>query len=556
MANNSYQPLFLKYRPQALEDILGQNSVKETLVNAIKNQKIVHAYLLTGPRGSGKTSSARILAKSLNCLEPCDKQSPTVFPCGECSNCVSIANSSSIDVIEIDAASHGHVEDARNLIEKVNLASVSGKYKVYIIDEVHMLTTSAFNALLKVIEEPPNNVVFILATTELDKVPKTISSRCQQLRFKPISINDAIARLNHVSQKENININEDAIKLIAEHSDGAMRDALSLLDQLSVFSLESKSIDKDKVYEILGTVPSQQLNILISSIVKRNQQELFDSLNSLLSAGKDPLIIVKELGNHFLLLLEAVNSSSSNPIFTDLISLIKQETIENFELVQIIESLAELEIRIKQTANSKNLLRAWLLKIAHRADILVVKDLMKRIEALESGSSSRGSTVAATMPKQVKTNNGHYSNDSEIKMDKVIVNNIEPEPKAKTTDTTQMVASSFMDYLSPGTRGMYVSSHAQLSSVNGNTALIYIPSKYKFLKSKLEDRREEICSAISKEQGISVSVLNIEISDEAVSVATEVNTSTVDMSVKSDSSSKLDEIVSAGIGFFGGKEIV
>lgn len=543
MSHSNYQPLFLKYRPQSLEDILGQNSVKETLINAIKNRKIVHAYLLTGPRGSGKTSSARILAKSLNCLEPKDKQSPTVFPCGECSNCVSIANSSSIDVIEIDAASHGHVEDARNLIEKVNLASVSGKYKVYIIDEVHMLTTSAFNALLKVIEEPPANVVFILATTELDKVPKTIASRCQQLRFKPISIDDAILRLDYVSKKEAININADALKLIAEHSDGAMRDALSLLDQLSVFSEKDKAVDQGKVYEILGVVPHQQLDEVAGNILRRNQYELLESINSLLSAGKDPLIVVKELANHFLLLLESINSNSPNSLFENLISIVKAEAIENFEIVQIIESISELEIKIKQTANSKNLLRAWLLKICYRADILVVKDLLKRIEALESGST------AVTKPQKVIVRDLPQAE---------ITNTVELVETARSNKSTASMPSSFMDYLSPGTRGMYVSSHAQLISVNGNAALIHIPSKYKFLKSKLEDRKEEICTAITKEQGVTVTVLTVEITNEVSASSNMVNTEpsagTVDTPIGADSS-KLDEIVSVGLSFFGGKEM-
>ncbi len=303
MANNHYQPLFLKYRPQRLEDILGQNSVKDTLINAIKNSKIVHAYLLTGPRGSGKTSTARILAKSLNCLQPLDGLSPTVSPCGTCQSCLGIINSSSTDVVEIDAASHGGVDDARRLIEKVNLASIAGKYRIYIIDEVHMLTKEAFNALLKTIEEPPANVVFILATTEVDKVPKTIASRCQQLRFKPITINDCCERLNFVATKEQINIDDEVIRVIADHSDGAMRDALSLLDQLSVFSNKTDAVDINRVLEILGTVALKELNELVTNILKRNPQALLDQVDQLLAAGRDALLITKELTNYFLTLL-------------------------------------------------------------------------------------------------------------------------------------------------------------------------------------------------------------------------------------------------------------
>lgn len=495
----NYQPLFLKYRPQRIDDVLGQDSVKNTLVNAINNKKIVHAYLLTGPRGSGKTSSARILAKSLNCEAGEDGLSPTTKPCGKCPSCVSIANSSSIDVTEIDAASHGHVEDARRLIETVNLASVSGKYRVYIIDEVHMLTSSAFNALLKVIEEPPEKVVFILATTELDKVPKTIASRCQQLRFKPISIQDCIARILYVAEKENIKIDDNAARLIAEHSDGAMRDTLSLLDQLSVFSEEGDGINKEKVLEILGAVAEEQLEKISNAIFERNSNDALAIIDELLVNGKDVFGISKELFNYLLKLLEAINNQEG---MDDLRSKAKELAIENYEIVQILDSLTELDTRLKQSLQTKVLLKAWIVKICHRADILVVKDLLARVEQLEQG-------VQISKPK---------TQDPPKKLPETS-QPIEQAESISEAITSTSNGNDFLTHLSPGTKGMYVSSNTQFLEFDGETAIFEIPNKFKFLKDKLEARSSEITAALEKANGKTISLMRIEVVDKLSALA-------------------------------------
>ena len=227
--NEKYVPLYRKYRPQTLEEVVGQEHIKKALTNAIELNKIAHAYLFTGPRGTGKTSSARILAKSLNC-----KNGPTVKPCGKCESCIDITNSTPVDVIEIDAASNRKVEDAQNILEKIQYVPVNGKYKIYIIDEVHMLSNTAFNALLKTLEEPPENVIFILATTEPQKVLDTIKSRCQRFDFKRITTEDIVKHLEYISKQEGINIEKEALYAIAKNSAGGMRDSISLLDQLSV----------------------------------------------------------------------------------------------------------------------------------------------------------------------------------------------------------------------------------------------------------------------------------------------------------------------------------
>lgn len=560
MSSSTYEPLFLKYRPQKLDDVLGQSSVKETLINAIRNGKIVHAYLLTGPRGSGKTSTARILAKSLNCTKALDGKSPSAQPCGECPSCVSIANSSSIDVVEIDAASHGGVDDARQIVEKVNLASVSGKYRVYIIDEVHMLSTAAFNALLKVIEEPPANVVFVLATTEVDEVPKTIASRCQQLKFKPITIKDCCDRLEQVAKLESINITQAAIEIIAEHSDGAMRDALSLLDQVGVFSESDKAITEDKIQEILGGIPKQELAELATSIIKRDSVSLINITNELLYRGKDENHIVQGLSDFILQVLESASGFvASNKYASEVLEQCRSEAVENFELVQILDSLTDLEARFRRGSKNKNLLRAWLIKICNRADILVVKDMLARVKELEAKMAG-----GLTIKKEI------------IPVKTIVERPLQVAPVTRTSTAAPAAASTparvpsglegFMDYLSPGTKGMCISSQLKFLKVDSSLARMQIPTKFKFLKSKLETRSEEICLAITKALGTEVKSLDIAIIDEQVQAEqsnldaqespapkVELDTNSSPCVMRNDT--KLDEIATAGINIFGGKEI-
>ena len=264
-----YQPLYLKYRPQKLSGVIGQEVVTKTLSNAILYNKIVHAYLFCGPRGTGKTSTARILAKSLNC-----QSGLTLEPCENCISCKSIIQGNSLDVIEIDAASHRKVEDAEDLINRVNLATYGSRFKIYIIDEVHMLTDHAFNALLKTLEEPPKNVIFILATTEDYKVIPTIISRCQKLDFKPVSTDELEQKIKEIAHKEKINIDQAIINFISKRSCGCLRDAISLLDQISILQVDEKLVDPKEVFKLFGSVDRVTLFDLSESILslKRKKQ--------------------------------------------------------------------------------------------------------------------------------------------------------------------------------------------------------------------------------------------------------------------------------------------
>lgn len=283
----AYVALYRQWRPQDFDALVGQKAVKTTLKNALASGKIAHAYLFSGPRGTGKTSMARILAKALNC-----EQGPTAEPCGQCSNCQRIVQGTSLDVIEIDAASNTSVDNIRDLREQVAFTPAESRYKVYIIDEVHMLSTGAFNALLKTLEEPPAHAVFILATTDPQKVPATIQSRCQRFEFRRVTVDEIAEHLAMVAAGSGIEADADALRLIAIQAEGGMRDALSLLDQCGVMA---KRVTVATVREVLGIVGREALHELTEAIGRRQLPQALATLNLLLEQGKDVKQVLTEL---------------------------------------------------------------------------------------------------------------------------------------------------------------------------------------------------------------------------------------------------------------------
>ena len=283
----AYVALYRQWRPQDFDALVGQKAVKTTLKNALASGKIAHAYLFSGPRGTGKTSMARILAKALNC-----EQGPTAEPCGQCGNCQRIVQGTSLDVIEIDAASNTSVDNIRDLREQVAFTPAEGRYKVYIIDEVHMLSTGAFNALLKTLEEPPAHAVFILATTDPQKVPATIQSRCQRFEFRRVTVDEIAEHLAMVAAGSGIEADADALRLIAIQAEGGMRDALSLLDQCGVMA---KRVTVATVREVLGIVGCEALHELTGAIGRRQLPQALATLNLLLEQGKDVKQVLTEL---------------------------------------------------------------------------------------------------------------------------------------------------------------------------------------------------------------------------------------------------------------------
>jgi len=289
MINNSKQPYLVlarKWRPQLFEEVVGQGHVVRTLRNAISLGRVAHAYLFAGPRGTGKTSTARILAKALNC-----EKGPTPFPCNQCSNCKEIIRGESLDVLEIDGASNRGIDEIRSLRERAKFFPVKARFKVYIIDEVHMLTHQAFNALLKTLEEPPPHVVFIFATTDPYKLPPTIISRCQRFDFRRISTADILSRLGQIAQKEKISITPEALSLIAEAAENSMRDAEVILDQ--AVSYAGGSISEEDVAEILGVVEKKYLSQLTENVARRNVSANIALVDELLEKGKSPEWLIK-----------------------------------------------------------------------------------------------------------------------------------------------------------------------------------------------------------------------------------------------------------------------
>ena len=283
-----YQALYRKYRPESFDEVCGQEVIVKTLINSIKNNMLTHAYLFTGPRGTGKTSIAKILAKTINC-----SNLQGIIPCNQCVSCTQINSKESLDIIEIDAASNNGVEEIRELKSKVNLVPSVSKYKVYIIDEVHMLTISAFNALLKTLEEPPAHVIFILATTDPHKIPETILSRCQRFDFKRISEKKIFERLNYISQKENIDIEMDALTEISRLSDGGMRNAISMLDQ--VISYADNKITSKDVHDINGTLTSYDLKKFVENLISNKTVDLLNLIDEYNESGKNLIKLSEEI---------------------------------------------------------------------------------------------------------------------------------------------------------------------------------------------------------------------------------------------------------------------
>lgn len=303
-----YEPLHHKYRPQTFAQLVGQDAIATTLKHALEQQRIAPAYLFCGPRGTGKTSSARILAKSLNCL---NSTVPTATPCGTCEVCRGITVGSILDIVEIDAASNTGVDNIRELIERAQFAPVQCRYKVYVIDECHMLSTAAFNALLKTLEEPPEHVIFVLATTDPQRVLPTIISRCQRFDFRRIPLEAMVSHLSAIAQQESITITEDAVRLVAQIAQGGLRDAESLLDQLSLLE---PPVTAEKVWDLVGAVPERDLVELVRAIAQDDGAIVLETARRLMDRGREPIIVLQSLAGFYRDLLIAKTAAQRNDL--------------------------------------------------------------------------------------------------------------------------------------------------------------------------------------------------------------------------------------------------
>jgi len=336
-----YIPFHHKYRPQTFAELIGQEAISTSLTNAITNNRIAPAYLFTGLRGTGKTSSARILAKSLNCL---NSQNPTITPCGECESCRSIKSGISLDVVELDAASNSGVDHIRDIIEKAQFAPIKGRYKVYIIDEVHALSGTASQALLKTLEEPPKRVIFILCTTEPQKLPNTIISRCQRFNFRRLTREAMVNHLRAIARAENLNYTDSALNVIASFAQGGMRDAQTLLDQLSLLE---QTITPEIVYYLVGNIPFKQLLELVKAINLEEINQVLQLIRELIGEGKEPLVILQNLTAFFTDLLIAKTSINSINLEESQALSELAKTMESSYILAVQQHLRQCENQIK-----------------------------------------------------------------------------------------------------------------------------------------------------------------------------------------------------------------
>ena len=396
----SHQAIYRKFRPKIFDDVLGQEHVTKTLKNQILSDNIAHAYLFSGIRGTGKTSTAKIFARAVNCTNSHDGN-----PCNECEICKSILDETNMDVIEMDAASNNGVEDIRELRDKVKFLPVKSNYKVYIIDEVHMLSKGAFNALLKTLEEPPEHLLFILATTEPQKIPATILSRCQRFDLKRIKSSVIVENMKKICQEMNVAYDERALKLIAANSEGAMRDALSILDRCVSFN--DDKVDYETVINLLGTVNYQVVMEATNSLMDKNIEKTMILVDDILNSGKELSFFLDELIICFrnMLIIKTTNS-------TDNLMRVSEDETEELkkasskvsvdEIVNYIEDLSTAQLECKRSLNPRVLLETKLIKMLHGASHKDVESLIKRIEELENTIRSGNLPVAKAAKQAVK----------------------------------------------------------------------------------------------------------------------------------------------------------
>lgn len=400
----AYQALYRKFRPSDFDEVKGQDHIVTTLKNQIKNDRIGHAYIFTGTRGTGKTTAAKIFAKAINCENPVDGS-----PCGQCAMCQAISAGTSMNVIEMDAASNNKVDDIRSLIEQVAYPPTEGRYKVYIMDEVHMLTPGAFNALLKTLEEPPSYVVFVMATTEIHKLPITILSRCQRYDFHRISLDTIAARLADLCQREGVDVEEKAIRYIARVADGSMRDGLSVLDQCIAFYI-GQTLTYDNVLSVLGAVDTSVFSRLLRAVLSSDVAGAISIVDEIIIQGRELMQFVIDFTwylRNLMLMQSSAAMEDMLDVSTDNLALIREEAgmVDPQVLMRYIHVFSELANEIKYSSQKRVLLEIGIIKLCKPQMEDNYDAIVNRINQLEemlasgafvAAASSEGATVASS----------------------------------------------------------------------------------------------------------------------------------------------------------------
>ena len=491
----SYTALYRKFRPDEFEDVKGQDAIVRTLKNQINADRIGHAYLFCGTRGTGKTTVAKIFAKAVNCEHPVDGS-----PCGECAMCKSIAAGTSMNVIEIDAASNNGVDNIREIREEVTYRPTEGKYKVYIIDEVHMLSIGAFNALLKTLEEPPEYVIFILATTEAHKIPITILSRCQRYDFKRISIETIAARLRELIDKEGWDVEDKAVRYIAKMADGSMRDSLSLLDQCAAFYM-NETLTYDHVLEVLGAVDTEVFSRLLRQLLAMDVHQVIETVDELVMQGRELSQLAADFTGYLRNLLLVKSSDNMEDVLdvsSENLALLKEEAqmIDSDTLIRYIRIFSDLTNQLKYATQKRVLLEVTLIKLCRPAMDQNKDALLDRIRAIEK-QLEEGAWEAPVRERIVYASDAKEAGEPKPK----------PELPQALNEDVKAVAKDFrmiINEASPMLR-TYLKK-ARLSAGEGNRLLIVLPDELSASAVATPEHKEEIQSLIEQKIGKKVEI--------------------------------------------------